>query len=62
MPSFPLSLLIGFSAIALCNDFSVSMQSFSDALWKKSCVHRYTFGNSQGVTNITPLRGWKRFW
>jgi hypothetical protein len=57
MPSFPLSLLIGFSAIALCNDFSVAMQSFSDALWKKVLRASLYIREFHGVTNFTPLRG-----
>ncbi|HRS43300.1 MAG TPA: hypothetical protein P5088_01205, partial [Tenuifilum sp.] len=40
--------------------FSDTMQHFSLALWKKHCVHRYTCWNNHSVTNITPLRGWKR--
>ena len=40
--------------------FSFAMQSFSVALWKMYYVHRYTCGNNHSVTNITPLRGWKR--
>jgi len=39
--------------------FSVAMQRFPLALWKMYCVHRYTFKNNHGVTNIAPLRGWK---
>jgi len=45
---------------SLFSVFSVAMQSFTLALWLKYCVHRYTCGNNHGVTNITPLRGWKR--
>jgi hypothetical protein len=40
--------------------FSVAMQSFTFALWKMHCVHRYSCGNNHGVKNITPLRGGKR--
>ncbi|HQG73427.1 hypothetical protein, partial [Tenuifilum sp.] len=40
--------------------FSVAMQRFPLALWKMYCVHRYTFKNNHGVTNITPLQGLRR--
>ncbi|HOU74833.1 MAG TPA: hypothetical protein PLW22_08755, partial [Tenuifilum sp.] len=40
--------------------FPLAMQSFSIALCEKYCVHRLTYGSIHRVTNISPLRGWKR--
>jgi hypothetical protein len=37
------------------------MQFFHFALWHIHYVHRNTRGSNHWVTNITPLRGWKRF-
>ena len=36
------------------------MQCFLLALWALHCVHRYICGSKHGVTNVSPLRGWKR--
>ncbi len=41
-----------FWEIDLFSFFSVAMQRFPHALWHMCCVHRYTGGSRDGVTNV----------
>jgi len=40
--------------------FPLAMQSFTLALWLKYCVHRNACERGHVITNVSPLRGWKR--